>query len=263
MARTISSTIETALSAHMPVPGYLLRVGIRPELRYSTIGDVTWDGVTWFGNAMRIGSIGEDTATVLLRNDDLSGSSLVLNNKLLEVRFDLYVYYDGDAEKIFTGYGGAASVGAMDVSIEIETDRMPCAAAVYQLTQGRLPDHLGRRDTHGGILMAAFPTTNLSRTSKVTADAGIRTEKADDGTVKFRRVRTSTLYNVSLVYDWLDQNELDTLRSWVVTNGYGPHTFTLRTVDYLGTMTNDPMVTEQQGVYYRVVCNFIAEEDTP
>ena len=58
--------------------------------------------------------------------------------------------------------------------------------------------------------MAAYPMTNVSRTSKATPDAGIRVEVADDGTLKYRRDKTGVDYAIRIVHEWITETEFQT-----------------------------------------------------
>ena len=106
--------------------------------------------------------------------------------------------------------------------------------------------------------MTAYLMTNASRTSKATPDAGIRVEKADDGTVKYRRDQSEVLYAVRVLHEWITAAEFAAILALIGTNGYGPFTFTLHGLDYSGTLTNEPAALERKGDLYNVESLFVA-----
>ena len=134
MSRTISTTIQTAIGENVVTPGYLVYVGLDTPLRWSTVGDVTWDGVDWLAVGMTVDRLAESETRIRIRNDDNSGSSLALNNRLRDTEFRIYAYYDGDALEVFKGYGGEASITAFDVVITLHSNR----SAKAKVPRGRI-----------------------------------------------------------------------------------------------------------------------------
>ena len=106
--------------------------------------------------------------------------------------------------------------------------------------------------------MAAYLTTNASRTSSITPNAGIKTKPNDDGTIGFRRDQVAVTYDVRMVHEWITQAELDALVAFPGANGWGPHTFTLQGVNYSGTLTNEVQVLEHKGSLYMAESRLIA-----
>lgn len=103
--------------------------------------------------------------------------------------------------------------------------------------------------------MATYPQTYISRTSKATPDAGIVISVAADGTLKFRKDRSTEAYAFTIVHEWLSQSEYDALLSFISTNGFGPHDFTLHGVDYSITLSNMPEVVDYKGSLRMVQVN--------
>lgn len=95
--------------------------------------------------------------------------------------------------------------------------------------------------------MATYPSLHISRTTTVDPAAGIQAEVADDGTLKFRKDGSVTAFAILIVHEWLDDTDLATLKSFISSNGYGPHSFTVRGTEYTITLINDPKVTEHRG----------------
>lgn len=106
--------------------------------------------------------------------------------------------------------------------------------------------------------MAAYPDTYISRDSTAAPDARIETEFADDGTIKYSRLADDVQYQVTLLHEWITVNDYQALLSWIASNGYGPHTFTLRGSNYSGTLVNEPAVRQQRGNLLMVESRFLA-----
>lgn len=105
--------------------------------------------------------------------------------------------------------------------------------------------------------MAAYPMTMVSRVSSVTPNAGITAELADDDTLKYRRDQANVHYGFRIVHEWITRAEFDAILSFITTNGYGEHTFTLHDVDYTGTLINEPAQMDRKGALYMVEAKFI------
>jgi len=119
MPRDVSVEFQAGLDAHIKEAAYLIQILISPAPFYWTTGAlVNWDGQTWVPTAAEVTQVNERGATIKLRNDDNTGSSLVLNNTLRDQECRIYLFYNGDAKQIFQGYCGDSSVKQMDVSIE-------------------------------------------------------------------------------------------------------------------------------------------------
>lgn len=105
--------------------------------------------------------------------------------------------------------------------------------------------------------MAAYPQINISRNSKIMADAGIRAEVADDDTIVFRKDRAGTAYAIEILHEWVTEAEWETIEGFPAANGYGPHTFTLHGIDFTITLINDPQLADRKGELYMVVTKAI------
>jgi hypothetical protein len=127
--RTLSAPMLTGIAAHITEPVYLVEVLLAQPFRWTTSDALSWNGYSWQPIGMEIEEIGETAARLQLRNDNNSGSALVLNNKLRDTEIRIYLYYNGDAVEIFRGYGSDSSVAAMTVSIDILAHRSANALA--------------------------------------------------------------------------------------------------------------------------------------
>jgi len=106
--------------------------------------------------------------------------------------------------------------------------------------------------------VAAYPMTNADKASKSLPLAGITSTFADDDTLKFRRDQASVHYQINIIHGWITRAQFNALLDFIVTNGYGPHTFTLKGIDYSGTLTNEPAELEQEGQLFKVESLFLA-----
>lgn len=98
-------TIAAAIALTVTEPGYLVYLGFDTPLRHSTRETLTWDSETWTGAlGTRVASVNEQSATVELRNTDLSASAIVLNTTLADKACQIYQLYDGDAVLLFDGF---------------------------------------------------------------------------------------------------------------------------------------------------------------
>lgn len=95
--------------------------------------------------------------------------------------------------------------------------------------------------------MATYPSTYISRTSPAKPDAGIRVDIADDATPRYRKISAGAVIAMNLVHEWMPSADYAALVSFIELNGYGPHTLTLRGIDYSITLLNDPEVTDHRG----------------
>ena len=129
MSRTVSTTIQTGLDAHVAQPAYLVEVLLTQPLRWSSAGALTWNGEQWLAAGMSVKVADEKGATLRIRNDDNSGSSLVLNNRLRDVEVRIYKHYNGDAVEVFRGYGGSAKLSAMYAEITLHANQSQNAKA--------------------------------------------------------------------------------------------------------------------------------------
>jgi hypothetical protein len=119
MPLEVSSEFQDGLDAHITAPAYLIEILISPSPFWWTTGAVVdWAGKTWVPSAAEVPQVGESGATIKLRNDNNTGSSLVLNNTLRDQEVRIYLYYNGDAKEIFRGYCSDAQVSLMSVSID-------------------------------------------------------------------------------------------------------------------------------------------------
>lgn len=92
MPRALSSAISAGLSATRTAPGHLVELTIGTSvLRYSSRGDLTWDGQTWTGGA-RVQSSSAADWTLALDNHDNAASAMLLANDANTTRARIWAY---------------------------------------------------------------------------------------------------------------------------------------------------------------------------
>lgn len=123
MPRDTSPAFDAGLIAHVTEPVYLIEILTDVPFYWTTSAQVTWDSKTWLPSAARVEQIGEQGARVSLRNDNNTGSSLVLNNTLRDKECRIYLFYNGDAEELFRGFCSDSSVSVMSVAIDMLPSR--------------------------------------------------------------------------------------------------------------------------------------------
>jgi hypothetical protein len=134
MSRSVSAAIQTGLDAHVNVPVYLVEVLLDTPLYWTTSDAVTWDSHSWIATGLSVDQITESGGRLRVRNDNNSGSALVLNNTLRDTEFRVYLYYNTDAVEVFRGYGGGATITAMHTVINLHANR----AARTKAPRGRI-----------------------------------------------------------------------------------------------------------------------------
>lgn len=123
MTRAVSTEFQDGMDAQIPEPAWLVEALLTPPLYWSTQDGVTWNDKTWTRVGLEIQGPSETGAVIKIRNDDNSGSALVLNNLLRDIEFRIYLYYNGAAIEMFRGYGSDSSLGKMAVTINLLPNR--------------------------------------------------------------------------------------------------------------------------------------------
>lgn len=100
--------------------------------------------------------------------------------------------------------------------------------------------------------MAAYIDEYISRSSTIAGDAGIKVDVAEDGTILFRKDTAFTNYALVIIHEWVTQAWFDALLEFIDTYGYGPHTLTLKGIDFIITLVNEPEIVSHKGHLYMV-----------
>ena len=121
MARTLPSNTDTATQAAITTPIYLVRLNLQSgDVRYSTRGDISYNGYTWLGNGVRIENLsptksGGVSGSISIPNTDLAWSAIVLGNDIRGRDVDIRMVYsdtpsNNDAVMVFSGVMDAVPV---------------------------------------------------------------------------------------------------------------------------------------------------------
>lgn len=119
MPRETSTAYDDGLTAHVTEPVYLVEILTDVPFYWTTGAPVTWDSKLWLSAALSVDRVSEQGASLSLRNDNNTGSSLVLNNTLRDKACRIYLHYNGDAEEIFRGYCSDSGVKYLTATIEV------------------------------------------------------------------------------------------------------------------------------------------------
>lgn len=111
MARTVSAATDAKLSGPAYAPGYLVQLNLSSIVRFSTRGDVTWNGQIFIRTVLEVSGLEDDSAAGQLAFDDptLAVASLVRAENLVGKRVQVARFYEGalatsDPIWFFDGY---------------------------------------------------------------------------------------------------------------------------------------------------------------
>lgn len=117
--RTLAPALVKELGLTITRPGYLVRVGFPTELRFSTMGAVTWGGQEWGAYDVKVSELSRvssasRTASLSFGNLTNEFGAIVLSNNVADVPIEIYSVYAGapdDAVLEFSGVGDSCEVG--------------------------------------------------------------------------------------------------------------------------------------------------------
>jgi len=126
MARTLSVSMQSASSNVVTRPGYLILLSFAGlDIRYSTTGDVTWNGNAWAGNrSVDVKSLSSDSGSVTFGNVDDAFAAMVLGSGVVDrpVRIwamDGEALGDTDPVLVFDGVGDSSESDVEKVTISL------------------------------------------------------------------------------------------------------------------------------------------------
>lgn len=129
MPRTLPAAVTTGIGLHITDPSYLVELLLDTPVYYTTMDAVDWDSKSWLANAVRLDGVSELGGTLVLRNDDSTGSALVLNNITRDKEVRIYKYYNGDAQWLYQLYMGETDIRKDEVAITLYATRLGQALA--------------------------------------------------------------------------------------------------------------------------------------
>ena len=132
MPRTITSALQTELSKQITSVGYLMQINGSQILRWTDIGDVTYNSVPWVGVDMDITGLKLDPdrdpeCDLSVQNLDSAVAALFLTEAMADVTVDLYQFARG---ALATGDAAYMFKLVFD-SMQIKVDRLTAHLSAY------------------------------------------------------------------------------------------------------------------------------------
>lgn len=136
MPRTLPVSISASLGSSPSAPGYLVELVLGTyTLRYSSRGDLTWDGHAWVGGA-KVQSSSPADWTLALTNHDNNASALLLSTDTNAVSARIWAYAGHadppDAVLVFSG--------GLDQIRSVTLERVELALTAARPGRSWLPD---------------------------------------------------------------------------------------------------------------------------
>jgi hypothetical protein len=105
--------------------------------------------------------------------------------------------------------------------------------------------------------MSAFPAgLEPSERSRIRPDAGLRTYRTPGGLIRGRKAYAETLYDLTLVYEYLTGAEADSVQAHFDADPDGDHTVGVDGDTYDVKYQNAPEVTGYHGTHRTVTVRF-------
>ncbi|HSW83532.1 MAG TPA: hypothetical protein VLH12_08660 [Usitatibacter sp.] len=132
MTRALSTATAAAVAKTVTEPGHLLQIGLSFLVRYSSRGDVHWNGVDWIAANLRVGQLqekadGSVALTVTVGNTDLAFGALCLAEPPQEKDVAVWAFYEGatgatDPVQIFGGVIQECAISEAAVTLMLASD---------------------------------------------------------------------------------------------------------------------------------------------
>lgn len=126
MPRTVSSGLQTELNKPITSVGYLLQINASITMRWSNIGDVTYQGVPWTGVDLVISGLKWDPdrdpeCSISVQNLDSAVAALFQTEAMADVTVDLYQFARG---ALTSGDAVQLARFVFDGRVQIKVDRI-------------------------------------------------------------------------------------------------------------------------------------------
>jgi len=145
MPRNISATVSTNISKPITVPSHLIQIDFDPVLRYSTAGDVNWNGHLWSGDGgVDSSGITEDGGRFSVQNTNFSFSSLLLSVNPHDIQVTVYEWYETEAELLTIGFISDTRTRNTRVNVDIAGSRSDISRAPTERYRPPLTNYLPR-----------------------------------------------------------------------------------------------------------------------
>ena len=139
--RTLSAKTTAATGQTITQPRYLVQLGFSTTLYLSTLGGVTWNGISWVESAVQVGRFSQDRSgslrgELVLPNEDGLFGAIVLGEDTRDASVKVWQLYGDapyayeDAVMLFDGVMGAIrevgdTIPVTVTSVGIATARSP------------------------------------------------------------------------------------------------------------------------------------------
>lgn len=123
--RAVSVNTATAVSSVRTAPGYLVEIGFTTPSRFSSQGDVDWNGYSWSGGRfLNVNQLSFQGGTLEIGNLDNILTALCLNEGIADRsikiwKFDRSAIGDDDPVMMFDGVGDELNITLESVSITL------------------------------------------------------------------------------------------------------------------------------------------------
>lgn len=121
--RELTANVQTATTAPLTAPRYLIELGFTVVQRHSTREQLNWNGLTWIQTGAMVDRYEEKAAVVSLANADLAAGAIVLGEGVKGKAITIWALYGDaphavdDAVELFTGFMDTYSFQGMRVQI--------------------------------------------------------------------------------------------------------------------------------------------------
>lgn len=169
--KTVSSSLQAKLGAVVTQPGYLVELQFSTLIRYSSRGDVTWNG-NIFANydvkvdSRQINAKGGAECRISIGNSDLTFSALMLNEDPQDKPVRVWKFYEGatfvaDPIEVFSGVVDSVDFAHDAVSLNLSQGN----AGTMFIPKGRITREAGflRLSPAGRIIQFAGQKFKLER----------------------------------------------------------------------------------------------------
>jgi hypothetical protein len=126
--RTLSAAMLAEFSLDVQRPGYLIQIGFSTPVRWSTFGDVAWNGFDWLSYDVKVSGLAQDmngvnSCTLEIGNTDLAAGALALGEGFAKKPMIVWAVYAGatataDVVEVFNGDGDRAKVSPDKVIVQ-------------------------------------------------------------------------------------------------------------------------------------------------
>lgn len=111
MPLTLPGSMPLAVQQNLTDPNYLVQLGFSPIIRRANKSPVTYLSNNYSVDGTYVHAVTPADATLSLPNYDASNTALALNNQLPDITCDIFLAYDGDVLKVFSGVLDSAEIG--------------------------------------------------------------------------------------------------------------------------------------------------------